>query len=252
MANSMGFNIFDVVIVVLIVLLSLKGLFSGFKREFLSSLGLIGGIFTASYFHKTVANYIFSNITDTISIKVLNLISLITIFILFYIFIKLLSKAISIISSNNKISATSRLSGMVVKLATLFFILSLVTYAISTKKSISKKIKDTTNTSKLYPLLKNTGAYILNMHVASNTSNAKQKHTATNANLNVNIETNSTTTNKKDSNTTTKINNKITNISVKTDNKNSETNSRSDTALPTTTYNTETNNTNIETNSTQN
>jgi len=242
--NIMGFNTFDVIAIVLIVLVSLKGLFSGFTKEFFNSLGLIGGIFVASYFHKTVANYIFNNITDAISIKVLNLISLVLIFILFYMAIKLIGKAFAMIGSDDDISAASRLGGMIVKLVTLFFVFSLITYAISTKKNVVEKIKDITDTSILYPLLKDTGASILNMPIIANASNTAQEQTNTNTSNNANAEANSTTTNTETSNAAAEANN----TAVETNN----TEVKSNTDTPAATNNTDANNTNTETNSTQN
>jgi len=244
--NIMGFNTFDVVVIVLILLLSLKGLFSGFTKEFFNSLGLIGGIFVASYFHKTVANYIFNNITDAISLKVLNLISLV------YMVIKLIGKAFAMIGSDDDISAASRLGGMIVKLVTLFFVFSLITYAISTKKNVVEKIKDITDTSILYPLLKDTGASILNMPIIANTSNTAQEQTNTNSNSNVEVN-NTAPTNTEAGNTTTDINNnEATNTATENNNNSSEANNVSDNNPPAATYNTDANNTNTETNSTQN
>jgi len=158
--------------------------------------------------------------------------------------IKLIGKAFAMIGSDDDISAASRLGGMIVKLVTLFFVFSLITYAISTKKNVVEKIKDITDTSILYPLLKDTGASILNMPIIANASNTAQEQTNTNTSNNANAEANSTTTNTETSNAAAEANN----TAVETNN----TEVKSNTDTPAATNNTDANNTNTETNSTQN
>jgi len=179
MTEIMGLNIFDIVVLALILLLSIKGLISGFTKELFSAIGLIGGIFVASYLHKDVANYIYTNLTNAVSIKLLNLISLIVIFVLFFIIAKYIGKGLSLISSDDYISATSRFAGMIIKMFTLFFVFSLIVYAFSTREQVVEKFKDTLSSSKLYPLLKETGATILNMPIISNVSNSKNESNST-------------------------------------------------------------------------
>jgi len=175
MTEIMGLNIFDIVIIGLILLLSIKGLLNGFTKELFSAIGLIGGIFVASYFHKTVAEYIHSNITDALSINALNLISLIVIFVLFLTVVKYIGKGVALLGDSEYISATSRLGGMLIKIITLFFVFSLIVFAFSSKPQVAEKFKDTLDNSKLYPLLKSAGATILNMPIISDVNLGKKE-----------------------------------------------------------------------------
>jgi len=169
----LGLNIFDIVVIAIILLLSIKGLLNGLIKELFNLIGLIGGIFLASYFHNDLSNYIYENFTNAIPIKVLNLLSLIAIFVLFWIVMKYIAKAIAYFSDSEFISTTSRLGGMVIKMVTTFFILSLITYALSTKPQFAQKFKPILDSSKLYTLLKNSGSLILNMPIVSNNKNNK-------------------------------------------------------------------------------
>jgi len=211
MTEIMGLNTFDIIVIALILLLSIKGLISGFTKELFSAIGLIGGIFMASYFHKDVAEYIYTNLTDAVSIKVLNLLSLIVIFALFFTIVNYLGKGFALIGSDDYISATSRFAGMIIKMLTLFFVFSLIVYAFSSRPQVTEKFKDTLESSKLYPLLKSTGAAILNMPIISNVS------------TNSNSEENTTNVEevKTDTNATIKENNSSSESVNKTEDKNS-------------------------------
>ena len=167
MTEIMGLNILDIAVIGLILLLSIKGLLSGFTKELFSAIGLIGGLFVASYFHKMVAEYIHSNITDAISMNTLNVISLILIFVLFLILATYIGKAISLIGSDDTISLTSRLGGMLVKIVKLFFVFSLIAFGFSSNEKVANKFKDTIESSKLFPVLQSTGSSILNLPLLS-------------------------------------------------------------------------------------
>ncbi len=169
MSEIMGLNIFDIVVIALVLLLSIKGLLNGFGKELFNALGLIGGIFVAAYFYKDAALYIHENFLN-VSIKVLNLISVIVIFVLTW----LIGNTIGKFFNSNDLSATSRIGGMIVKLISTFLIFSLIIYAFSTKKQIVQDFKSTIDGSKLYTLLRDTGAEILNMPVDLNSGNPQE------------------------------------------------------------------------------
>ena len=169
----LGLNIFDIVVIAIILLLSIKGLLNGLIKELFNLIGLIGGIFVASYFHNDLSKLIYENITTAIPLKVLNLLSLIVIFALFWIVMNYIAKAIAYFSNSEFISTTSRLGGMVIKMVTTFFILSLITYVFSTKPQFTQNFKPTLDSSKFYTLLKNSGSFILNMPIISDVNLSK-------------------------------------------------------------------------------
>ncbi len=249
MTEFLGLNIFDIVVIGLILLLSIKGLLNGFTKELFGAIGLIGGIFVASYFHKTVAKYIYNNITDSISINALNLLSLVLIFALFLIVIIYIGKGVALIGDNENISVTSRLGGMLIKIIKLFFIFALIVFAFSTKPQVAERFKDTLNHSKLYPLLKNAGATILNMPIISNVNLGKKVSTENNNTGNKAIESNNTNI-QENNNTSEKVIKKT--EASKTKNKKQKVQeSNSTKTITTETNKTETNNTKVESKKTE-
>ena len=181
MDGLLNINMFDAVVIGLIILLSLKGLLSGFTKEFFNSLALIGAIFIASFYKSEVAQYAKESLGLDFSTKLLELISLLIIFFATFFIVKLIYKLLDSFVLDDNISIPSRLLGMLIKMITLFFIFSLIVYALSSKPQVTKKFKDTLNSSKIYPILKASGAYILNM--PSNTAqNSESKESSKEAN----------------------------------------------------------------------
>ena len=66
-------NYFDIVIVTIIIILALKGLFSGFIREVCSVIGIVGGVLLASRFNVDLSLWI-NSFLKLESQKLLNLI----------------------------------------------------------------------------------------------------------------------------------------------------------------------------------
>jgi len=182
MTEVMGFNIFDIVVIALILLLSMKGLFSGFTKELFSAIGLIGGLYAATLFNTDAAQYIYSNVTDALSVPVLKLIATVVIFLVVWYVASLIGRGLSLIGDSEYISTTSRLAGMFVKMVTLFLIFSLITFALSTKPQVSERFKDTLSQSKLYPLLRDVGAAILNISLPNVGATVDANSTATEQN----------------------------------------------------------------------
>ncbi len=213
MTEVMGFNIFDIVVIALILLLSIKGLLSGFTKELFSAIGLIGGLYAATLFNTDMAQYIYSNVTDALSIPVLKLIATVVIFLVVWYVASLIGRGFSLIGDSEYISTTSRLAGMFVKMVTLFFVFSLITFALSTKPQVSERFKDTLSQSKLYPLLKDVGAAILNISlptlggatVDANSTVIEQNSTAIEQNSTV-TEQNSTQVEHKNSSSSSESN----------------------------------------------
>lgn len=173
--ENLSFNMFDAIVIGLIILLSIKGLLSGFTKELFNAIGLIGGLFVASYYKKDLAQYAHSNFLDSLSMPLLELLSLLIIFIAVFIIAKVIYKIIESLSNKEYISGASRLGGMLIKMLTLFFVFSLIIFGLSSKPQVVGKFKDTLQKSKLYSLLRDSGSAILNAPNSINRDNTTPK-----------------------------------------------------------------------------
>lgn len=162
MDNLLNINMFDGIIIGLIILLSIKGLISGFIKELFNTVALIGAIFMATLYKSALAQYAKESLNLDLSTPLLELIATLLIFISIFFIVKFIYKLLNNMLLDDELSATSRLAGMLIKIITLFFVFSLITYGLSSKPQVTDKFKDTLNSSKLYPVLKQTGATILN------------------------------------------------------------------------------------------
>jgi membrane protein required for colicin V production len=198
----MDLNMFDIVVVSLLLFLSLKGLLNGFFKELFYAIGFIGGIFVASNFHNDVAQFLQQNGLG-LDIKILNLLSLIAIFFLFLIVFIIIARFVTKVDS---FSFVSRLLGMLTKAATMFIIFSLIVFAFSTKPKALKRFQNIIDSSKLYPILRDMGATILNMPVTK--IEITKESNSSKSDKNISKE------NLKDVNLTTKENNQTQNITI--------------------------------------
>ena len=155
----MEFSTFDIIIVALVALMSLKGFINGFMKEFFGFIGLIGGIFIASRGSEWLANYIEHNLYQS-NPATLKLIGFILILALVWGLASFIGAFFSILPSES-ITTSSKLSGMVVAGVKYFFIFALITSALfnnpAIKDNIAGKIKD----SQIYPILDRVGSIVI-------------------------------------------------------------------------------------------
>ena len=153
-------NYFDLIIFTLVTLLGLKGLFRGFIKEFFALVGIVGGVFIAS----RVAANTGELIADIIPIENNNtmllagfIASLIVVWLAAYFIGIIFSKIFSL----SGLGIFDRVLGFLFGAGKVFLLFSIITYAVSNIEVLSKKLKKTTNGSIAYPILVETGSYII-------------------------------------------------------------------------------------------
>ena len=155
-------NLFDIIVLVLITLLGLKGLIRGFIKEVFGLVGIVGGVFIASRVSAPVGNLINGLIPiDNESTRLLFgfVVSLVGFWIVAYAIGMIISK----ISSLSGLGIFDRLLGFVFGAAKVFFIFSIIVYAISQVEAIKKGLEPKIANSIVYPLLEATGSYIIKL-----------------------------------------------------------------------------------------
>jgi membrane protein required for colicin V production len=157
-----GTNIFDIVVGTLIALLGLKGLFRGFIREFFALFGIVGGVFVASRLSNQVGEAIdqVMNFDNNHSLVLVGfLVTVITFWILAYMLGVVLSKVFDISGLN----IFDRLFGFVFGASKVFLLFSIIIFAVSQIEVINTKLENKLSNSIIFPLLKDTGSYIIKL-----------------------------------------------------------------------------------------
>jgi len=159
-------NIFDIIVVTLVVVLGLKGLFRGFTKEFFALVGIIGGVFVAS----RVANDMGALANSIIPMKNENTILLagfIVALILFWIAAYILGMLLEKVFTLSGLGIFDKLLGFTFGAGKIFLLFSVISYAVSQIKTINDNLQPKLENSIVFPILKDTGGYIIKLDTSN-------------------------------------------------------------------------------------
>jgi membrane protein required for colicin V production len=151
---------FDIIVTTLVTLLGLKGLFRGFIKEFFALVGIVGGVFVSSRIASNTGELI-ANFIPIDNNNTMLLIGFVVSFIAFWFIVYMLGSLVSKIFSLSGLGVFDRIFGFVFGAGKIFLFFSIITYAVSNVEALSKKLESATQDSVMYPLLVETGAYII-------------------------------------------------------------------------------------------
>ena len=163
---------FDLIVTSLIILLGLKGLFRGFTKEIFGLVGIVGGVFIASRIAKDAGAFINSIIPMQNENSIL-LAGFILSLVLFWIIAYVLGSIISKIFTLSGLGIFDKLLGFVFGAGKVFLLFSIISYAVTQVKSINDNLAPKMKNSIVFPLLVQTGGYIIKL----DTSNFQQSVT---------------------------------------------------------------------------
>lgn len=167
------FTTFDIVIVAITVLLGLKGLFKGFIKEVFGLVGIVGGIFVASRLSETIGGYLkpVLNLENSASISLLGFIAgLVGFWIIVYVLGMILSK----VTSMSGLGVVDRVLGFAFGAAKIFFIFSVIAYALYQVNTFKKTLDTQFGKSTVFPLLVKTGSFIMKLDTSKFVNNVEK------------------------------------------------------------------------------
>jgi len=155
-------SIFDIVVVSLVVILGLKGLFRGFTKEFFGLVGIIGGVFVASRLSIDTGEIVNSMIPMQNENTIL-LVGFIVALVLFWIFAYIIGTILSQVFKMSGLGIFDRLLGFVFGAGKIFLLFAIISYAVSQVQIINDNLAPKLENSVVFPLLKDTGSYIIQL-----------------------------------------------------------------------------------------
>ncbi len=168
------FTAFDIIILSITVLLGLKGLMKGFIKEVFGLVGIIGGIFVASRLSENIGGII-APILALENGSTIKLIGFIVGLIGFWIILYVAGIIISNIFSASGLGIFDRILGFLFGSAKIFFIFSVITYAVYQIESFRNLLDEKVSTSITFPLLVKTGDFIIKLDPADFTKKIEEK-----------------------------------------------------------------------------
>ncbi len=165
--SMMDFNYFDVTISAIILILGIKGFMQGFIKEVFGLLGLIGGVYFASRFAQEASDFIDANFIHLDNPSLLKLLGFLSILIIIWLSATLVGSILSKLTSISGLGFLNRLMGFLVGGGKYFLIFALIVTALSNVKIVQDNLGKYTQDSELYPILKEAGAYLINMDASA-------------------------------------------------------------------------------------
>jgi membrane protein required for colicin V production len=155
------FNYFDLIASSIILLLGLKGILNGFFKELFGLIGIIGGIFVASRVGDQVGEYLSNaifNFTNPSAVSFTGFLFTLMAFWLVMIIIGVTFKKLSILSGLGPID---KILGFVFGAGKFFLIAAVIAFAVYNIKAIRTTLDNAMKGSVLFPVLVETGQYIM-------------------------------------------------------------------------------------------
>lgn len=155
-------NLLDIIVITLVTLLGLKGLFKGFTKEFFGLVGLIGGVFVASRTANDMGNLI-TGIIPMSNENTILLAGFIASLVVFWIIAFTLGNLFAKVLDLSGLGIFDQLFGFLFGAGKIFLIFSMIAYAVSQVKVVNDNIKPKVKDSIVFPLLVETGKYIIKL-----------------------------------------------------------------------------------------
>jgi membrane protein required for colicin V production len=161
--SMMNFNMFDIIIAALVLLLGIKGFMHGFIKEMFGLIGLIGGVYFASRLSGTAADFIDQNFIHLENAALLKLIGFIAILLIIWLSATILGSIFSKLTTSSGLGFLNRFFGFIAGGAKYFLIFALIITALSNVSLVKDNVEKHVEDSVLYPYLKQAGSYLINL-----------------------------------------------------------------------------------------
>jgi|GEM_PF-335073 membrane protein required for colicin V production len=157
----MEFNYFDLIATIIIILLGLKGIINGFFKELFGLIGIVGGIFIASRVGDKVGIYLSELIFKFDNSSAIGFTGFLATLFLFWFLMVFVGFIFKKLSSLSGLGPIDRLLGFVFGAGKFFLIAAVIAYAVYNIKAIRGNIDSAVASSILFPVLVQTGSFIM-------------------------------------------------------------------------------------------
>jgi membrane protein required for colicin V production len=159
----MDFNIFDMIIISITLILAIKGYFSGIIREIAGLLGIGVGLYLGSLYYSEVGNYINNSIFKIPNESAVNLVGFVFVFISTWAIIVLIGVLFSKMLSIAKLGLLDRIGGVVFSAGKFFIIVSVIVTMLSQIESLKSSLKKYQKDSLMWPIMNKVGNTLINL-----------------------------------------------------------------------------------------
>jgi len=159
----MALNPIDLIVGSLILVLGLKGILNGFRRELFGFAGLIGGVFIASRSADPLANLVEHRLFQLSNPAALRLIAFILVLILIWGSIALLGRYLESRNTSQSPGALSRFFGFLIATSKYFLVFAMILSALYRTPLIRNSLHKHVQSSLLFPYLNQAGRMVIHL-----------------------------------------------------------------------------------------
>jgi len=171
----MELNYFDLIVGSIILLLGLKGILNGFFKEAFGLVGIIGGVFIASRFAHEVGSYLSDLIFKFDNDAAINFTGFLATLAVFWAAMIFLGMVFKKLSSASGLGPVDKILGFVFGASKFFLIGSIIAYAVYNVKTIKVNLEKPMKNSILFPIMVETGGFIMKMDPVDSIEEIKKK-----------------------------------------------------------------------------
>jgi membrane protein required for colicin V production len=157
----MEFNYFDIAAASIILLLGLKGIINGFFKELFGLVGIVGGIFIASRVGDGVGTYINDLIFHFESSGAVSFAGFLATLALFWVVMLTVGYMFKKLTDLSGLGIFDKILGFLFGASKFFLIAAVIAHAAYNIKAVRTTLDSTLQTSVLFPILVDTGAFIM-------------------------------------------------------------------------------------------
>ena len=176
--ENISLNYFDVIVGVIVLLLGIKGFMNGSIKEIFGLGGLVAGVYFASRFAEPVADFIGNNFYQTGNTALLKLVGFLVVLILIWLLSTIIGSVLSKLASSSGLGFINRFLGFLVGGGKYFVIFAIIVTALSNVSLLKDFMDKQSKNSILYPYLKKTGSYLINLDPSRAEKTKEKKETA--------------------------------------------------------------------------
>jgi membrane protein required for colicin V production len=159
----MDFNIFDLIVISITLILAIKGYFSGIIREMTGLLGIGLGLFLGSQYYKDAGIYINDSVLKIPNESAINLVGFVAIFVITWAIIVLIGMLFSKMLSIAKLGLLDRLGGVVFSAGKFFIIVSVIVTMLSQIEALQKIFDRYQQNSIMWPIMEKVGKTLVHL-----------------------------------------------------------------------------------------
>jgi len=168
-------SLLDLVSILLILFLGIKGILRGFVKEVFGLIGIIGGIYIASKYAQVGGEYLDANFLNLQNKASVYLIGFIAVLILFWIVATFLGSMLGKLVNSSGLGIVDKILGFVVGGAKIFLIFSVIIYVLSSIGIFKSSLNSIFEGSMMYPIYKEVGSKIVQIDPAQLNQEAVEK-----------------------------------------------------------------------------